>query len=354
MSKGFFQTKQDAEGRWHFVDPLGNTFLSIGLNHADESNLKYPYNASVWETKYGSRSSWIQTGVVKDLNAFGFNTIGWTQEYIGGDWGEALNWFGDPIDLQHSMFPWTAEELKDTGMPYVVQLRVMEFEDWNGNPIFHDVFSTEFENWCRYLARSVCSQHRDSTNLLGYFFVDIPAWVRHASGADFPQLKDLDENARDAKLGEIAERYYSTVVQAIREQDAHHLILGDRYNGNKGIPEPVLKAMAQYIDVLSVQYFTGAPTAAARQKMRHDLDLWSRQSGGKPVLLADIGNFCPTPMNPRRTSAIHGGQRERGEDYAASIGSVLKEKWFLGWHWCSYIENEARGWGYASRSHLSR
>ncbi|KAJ5808671.1 hypothetical protein N7474_009940 [Penicillium riverlandense] len=62
------------------------------------------------------------------------------------------------------------------------------------------------------------------------------------------------------KVGEVAERYYSTIVGAIKEQDPNHLILSDRYNGNKGIPEAVLHAMSKYVDVLSIQYFVEAPT----------------------------------------------------------------------------------------------
>lgn len=40
--------------------------------------------------------------------AWGFNTIGWTQEYISDDWRVALDWFGGPIDLGHSSTPWSA------------------------------------------------------------------------------------------------------------------------------------------------------------------------------------------------------------------------------------------------------
>lgn len=312
MAKNFFRLEKDDKGRWFFIDPAGKPFLSIGLNHADESNLRYDFNLPIWECKYGSRDSWIKSVVVKDYQEFGFNTIGWTQEYVGGI-GVQL-WIGmASLSTYSTAFPLAVrDELKSAGMPYVVQLRVMEIEDQNGHPIFHDVFSDTFENWRRYLARSVCSQHKDSTNLLGYYFVDIPAWIRHASGADFPQSKALNEEERAKKIGEIAERYYSTIVKAIKEQDPNHLILGDRYNGNKGIPESVLHAMSKYVDVLSVQYFVEAPTAEARKKMRDDLDMWSKKSWGKPVLLADIGNFCPTEKNPDRTSAIIGGQRNEG------------------------------------------
>ena len=34
--------------RWAFSDPHGEPFFSLGLNHADETNLKYPSNIDVW------------------------------------------------------------------------------------------------------------------------------------------------------------------------------------------------------------------------------------------------------------------------------------------------------------------
>ena len=62
---GFFRTER-ASDRWGLVDPDGAAFISVGLNHADETNLKYPHNWDVWRKKYGSRESWIKDGVVKD------------------------------------------------------------------------------------------------------------------------------------------------------------------------------------------------------------------------------------------------------------------------------------------------
>ena len=47
------------------------------------------------------------------------------------------------------------------------------------------------------------------------------------------------------------------MTKHIRTYDQNHLILGDRYNGNKGIPTPVLKAMQPFVDVLSIQYLSG-------------------------------------------------------------------------------------------------
>ena len=181
---GFFRLEQTDE-RWWLVDPDGAAFISIGVNHADESNLKYPHNRDIWKQKYGSRESWIRDGVVKDFKAWGFNTIGWTQEYISGDWGVALDWFGDPIDLGHSSAPWPAADFRTADMPYAILLRVAEIEDWKGQPAFPDVYHPDFDVYCEYLARSICFDHAESRNLLGYFLCDIPSWLPHASGRFF-------------------------------------------------------------------------------------------------------------------------------------------------------------------------
>ena len=340
-STGYFRVDQ-ADRRWFFVDPDGNAFISVGLNHADESNLKYPHNWEVWKKKYGSREAWIKNGVVKDLKTWGFNTIGWTQEYISGDWGVALDWFGDPIDLGHSSTPWSNDELKSAGMPYVVQIRVAEIEDWKGQPAFPDVYSHEFDVYCEYLARNVCFDHAESKNLLGYFLVDIPSWFPHASGRFFPGFDGLEGEAHDKKLFEVATKYYDTITKHIRRYDPNHLILGDRYNGNKGIPTPVLEAMKPFVDVLSIQYFAG-PTEADRKTMVGDFAKW-QAIVNKPVLNADLGNWTATKLNPNRKTGLP-SQAARGEDYVDSLGALMAQPWFIGWHWCAYVENTGRGWG---------
>ncbi|GAB6987642.1 hypothetical protein [Nocardioides pyridinolyticus] len=120
-------------------------------------------------------------------------------------------------------------------------------------------------------------------------------------------------------------------------------MLGNRYNGNKGIPEAVLRAMQPHVDVFSVQYFT-EPTDESRQAMRADLARW-HEITGKPVINADLGNWAPTELNPHRISGLE-SQAERGEDYVAAIEAIVDEPWLVGWHWCGYVENVGgRGWG---------
>ena len=65
----------------------------------------------------------------------------------------------------------------------------------------------------------------------------------------------------------------------------------------------------------------------------------SERCDGKLVLVADIGNWCRTKMNPQRKSGL-GSQRGRGEDFV-ECGRLLQElSRCLRWHWCGYIEIE--------------
>lgn len=79
--------------------------------------------------------------------------------------------------------------------------------------------------------------------------------------------------------------------------------------------------------------------------MIEDLEEWQKQRG-KPVLVADIGNWCATAMNPQRASVLK-GQRERGENYVSTLGILMRREWCVGVHWCGYVESrgEGKGWG---------
>ncbi|MDR7188191.1 hypothetical protein J2Y46_001007 [Microbacterium sp. BE35] len=340
----YFTVDRTDRGAWVFRDPVGDPFVSLAVNHADDSDLRYPHNVEIFDRRYGSRRAWTQ-GVVRDLAHLNFNTIGWTVQYVSGSWGEGdVDWFGAPFDLGNST-PWPDELLASAGMPYVVQIRAQEIEDWNGHPAYRDVFSPEFEKYADWIARRMASDHVESRNLIGYFLADIPSWIPHASGRFWPGFENLNAQRYDAKLFEVATRYYEVITRAVRRYDPNHLILGDRYNGNKGVPGPVLRAMVPFVDVLSVQYFTGKTDAEHDEMIRvlralHD-------ATGKPVLIADIGNWMPTVLNPHRTSDMR-TQSERGDDYAKGLARALAEPWIIGWHWCGFLENLGRGFGIKS------
>ncbi|MFI7609429.1 hypothetical protein ACIBTV_30550 [Micromonospora sp. NPDC049366] len=312
---------------WRLRTPSGEPFRSIGIVHADDTNLRYPHNIDIYRARYGgSRRRWLREGLIPEMTAWGFNTVGWTSEYVSGN---GLATEGRVVDLGHSE-GLSPDDLADTGVPYTLSLRVAEIEHWNGVPAYRDPRAPAFAQWCDHLARTLCRP--DDPNLLGYFLVDVPCWGRHPTGAGYPP----------GELAAVAGAYYRVAAEAIRRHDPHHLILGDRYGTRVGAPEPVLDAMAPYVDVLSVQVFPG-PEPGRLEAALDVVDRWHERTG-RPVLIADTGNWCPTVMSPRRTGSFR-TQHERGLGYAASAEAFVERQWCLGWHWCSWLENPQRGFG---------
>jgi hypothetical protein len=311
-------------GRWSFISPANRRFLNIGIAHAEPSNLQYPHNIAIWRERYGSRERWIRDGLVRDLTDWGFTAIGGTEEYVSGT---GLGVTGTPIDIGHS-HGWYPSDYATAGIPYTVPLRPLEIESWNGHPAYRDPTSTAFADYCDYLARATCLDHRDDPNLIGYFLTDGPCWDGHPTGAGFTIPVDRAASA-----------YYETVTNAIRRYDPDHLVLGDRYGIRAGMPDPVLRAMRDHVDVLSVQTFPGNDVTGvlATLDRAHELT-------GKPILIADTGNWCATTMNPQRASDIP-DQAGRAEHYVRTISAFARRPWCLGWNWCGYVENLARGVG---------
>ncbi|GAA3439782.1 agarase [Kutzneria kofuensis] len=305
------------------TSPDGRPFRSIGISHADDTNLRYPHNLEVWRSRYGgSRRRWLREGLVPDLRSWGFTTIGWTPEYVSGT---GLGTSGTPVDLPHSAgIP--GDDLAGAGMPYTLALRVAEIESWNGHPAYRDPRSRDFAEYCDHLARTICRP--DDPLLLGYFLVDGPAWEGHHSGRGWA-----------GPLREVAQAYYRVATEAIRRHDPNHLILGDRYGTKAGAPEAVLDAAAEHVDVLSVQTFPGRKVEPAMETIGR----WHERTG-LPVLIADTGNWCPTTMSPHRTGS-EPDQAARADGYELLATTFAAEDWILGWHWCSYVENPQRGFG---------
>ena len=302
-------------GHWWFITPEGEPFFSIGMNHIDSATLRVGESLRLWREKYGnSQRRWIEEGVAPDLKAWGFNTMGWTQEVV----------VRGPTMHRHSR-SFTFEEYQWAAMPYCHLLPFTETHQWEYETRYPDVFSHEFEDWCDYVARDQCARMAEDPNLIGYFYVDCPTWAhcpeRNPKGPWFDPERLKTESGRQA-LFEMAARYYQVTHDAIRRYDPDHLILGDRYEAKALVPEEVVKAAVPYVDVLSFQYFSD-PSSICR-----DLQRWHELTG-KPILLADAAT-------PGR----------RAERYEPMIRALRELPCCVGWHVCgAYLRNRCRNYG---------
>lgn len=312
----YFRLEQRG-GHWWFITPRNEPFFSLGMNHIDSASLRYRENIHIWRDKYrNDQGYWLQTAVAPDLKAWGFNTIGWTQEVVVR--GKTIQ--------RHSL-PFTFEEYQWAGMPYCHLLPFAELHQWEFETRYPDFFSQDFEDWCDSVARTHCARMAADPKLIGYFYSDCPTWVHTRN----PQMKGpifdpdlLKTEAGKAKLLELATRYYRVTHDAIRRYDQVHLILGDRYEAKAALPDEVLKAAIPFVDVFSFQYFD-KPQAICRDFLRWHADT------GKPVLLAD----APLPG------------RSDFQLYEPMLRALRELPCCVGWHYCgAYLKNRVRRYGF--------
>lgn len=317
---GFF-TLVEREGRWWFITPKGEPFFSIGLNHIDPSPLRYEANGDLWERKYeNSIEQWLKESVAPDLHAWGFNSVGWTQEVVT----RGLT------NHRHSR-AFTFEEYQWLGLPYCHQLPFADFHQWDAEVRHPDFSSPEFAQWCDYVAREYCARMKDDPKLIGYFYIDCPTWIHttqfNAWKGPLFDPERLSTEAGRKELFDVATRYYRITHDAIRRYDKNHLILGDRYEAARPIADEVVEAAMPYVDVLSFQHFS------TPEKVSENLDHWYRKTG-KPVLLADHAVSIKQP---------DGGQRHNGEAYAETLRRLRELEGCVGYHLCgAYLRNECR------------
>lgn len=318
-SRGFF-TIDFLKDHWWFITPQRKPFFSIGLNHIDPASLRYLENIHIWQGKYkGSTIRWLKESVAKNLKDWGFNTVGWEQEVTVRQWSHSRSF--------------TLEEYKALNMPYCHMLPFSESHQWQQHTRHFDFNSTEWEEWCEYVARSHCAELSEDPNLIGYFYSDCPTWIHDRDvnkwrGPIFDPEQLKSESGRK-ELFSLAQRYYKTTHDAIRRYDKNHLILGDRYEANAPIATEVIDAALPFVDVLSFQDF--------RDPVTH-LDHWYKRTG-KPVLLADAAKIKWLTEPGEFT-------RNDGQWYAETLEQLHKNPGCIGFHLCgAYQRNRARRYG---------
>lgn len=322
----FFRLEQHKRN-WLFIDPEGNPFYSLALNHIDPTSLMYAENRSIWLEKYNNDIiQWLSAKVAPDLHAFGFNSLGWVQEVVTRG----------KTNHRHSR-SFTYEEYQALNMPYCHMLPFADFHQWEAETRYPDFFSQDFADWCDYVARAQCTRFASDSQLIGYFYLDCPTWIHTVKESAWKGPLFAPEKLKTAEgkkeLFELASQYYKVTHDAIRRYDPNHLILGDRYNGQRPWAEEVVKAAAQYVDVISVQHF-GQPG-----EIREDLQKFHQASGGMPVLLADSGV-------PDYDTWEQGFFSNNYGQYAKLTKMLQELDFCVGFHFCgAYQRNKVRKYG---------
>ncbi len=356
---GFFRTTR-AQGRWWLVDPNGFLFLSVGVNgvslgsdsKAGDTRASYRGSCLV---KHDSEAAWAKA-TVERLRTWGFNTLGAGSDAVA----------------------------RGQRMPYAVALRCAGVDAEGKRRRFPDVFDPAYERAVRRHASHVCRPLASDRWLLGYFTdLDLP-WeptdsrpetllaqflglsdeaggrrvllrfledrylniseLNRAWGTDYGSFEEVGrspqvgsrvpQNDLDAFQREVAREYFRIAHDAIRAVDKYHLILGPRFC--QQVPRPVLEAMADYVNVVSLSFRGTAPPAEHLRQIH--------RVAGWPVILADLGSQWRDDRGSDRTAAgtTPVAREDVGQLYQAFVEDLLALPMVVGYHWCGYVD-EASG-----------
>jgi len=333
---GFFYTKK-IDGKWWFVNPLGNLFLATGMNGVSPGDYTRTKNRSyifeeippkefqqtsddgaplvsfgLWNQKRHFGDDWKnkwKNHAVNQLNTLGFNAINWSVPYLN-----------DKVVYAKFMKGWGIEE-GVMGMP--------------------DIYSQAFLDQVDHLAKEQCVPLKNDPYLLGYFIGNEPVWPGMESlvvdaileSDKTPEMKKVLKEY--LKGGDTPERrkefihnsfikFLDIINTAIKKYDPNHLTLGIRFGGDLNMEDKIIK-MAEIFDVFS---FNAYLTEVSHEKLNRVANIMD-----KPVLIGEF-HFGVAGQGLGGGLQQVKDQKERGRSYrhyvenAFSHPNVVSTFWY--------------------------
>ena len=374
---------ENRQGVQWLVTPCGERFFSIGVNVVDGGAKARELDGRMhyyWGSFQPDRQSWADA-TRQRLYDWGFNTI--------GAWSLPPRMLKMPtmIDLvlgKRSLFHWmdpfnpaNVERMRRAAWQEVAPFkgdpyRMGYFTDnevgwWNG-PLFTTFSSYPPQNYTKQRLIALLTEHYQ-----GDWQAFIKDFVPPAGVDSFDKLLTSQGKTRLRPGGQgiavvrkwtalVAEQYYRSVAEAVRKADPEALILGDRlpiyYD-----PDAV-RAMAPYVDVISVNYNLDTPDGWVAPYFFAAL---RGLTGDKPVLVSEwffaahenrSGNLNRTGYpnetgdfsrsnNINRTGHLMTvkTQEQRAHGAAAGAMRLARIPTIVGLHWFQYYDHPKGGRG---------
>ena len=316
-ASGFFRVEQDCNNVWHFVDPEGYGFYSVGLNTITENE--------------------VMT-LPDDVQAYYFNTMGsWSDETITGlAYTPRFNVLNN--------FKQTSDEIKSM------------YNDLGILPVFEE----SFESYVQDLLETELTPYLNDERVLGYFldnellfhkyqlslslenlatdnaqYIAAETWMiaKYGTGYSIDDITEADENEY---IGYVAETYFSTVSAIFKSIDPNHLLIGTRVHAaGKYIPE-LFAAMSEHLDVISINFYN-------RFQVEEEYwDMWM-EYGQSPFIITEFYTKAEDTgySNADGAGWLVATQTDRANWFENFMMKLLKSPANIGYHWFRFVDKES-------------
>ncbi|MFK7789915.1 MAG: beta-galactosidase [Phycisphaeraceae bacterium] len=377
-STGFFRTEK-VDGKWWLVDPSGKLFWSHGVctvgnraiaplnpdRRALFSYLPEPgtdeHKAAIVPYKpygkWGKAVDFLRLNTMRKygndwenksrdmthrrLHAWGFNTLGaWSDAELLDDrrtpYTEILHIWAGEFAFEHTADPFE-KGFEKRLLDAVTKLA----EKRKNDPWMIGVFIDNEIVWHNNLPERVINRgtkqpaYQAFVNHLEMKYQTLAAlnkaWgIQATSWQQLVPGKTKAWNSDRLELfGLVADRYYRLCKQAIEQHLPNHLYLGSRVHT---CPPVVANAMAQYVDVFSINHY--APLAGTAQ-LPKDADL--------PVMITEFHfGTLDRGVIGMSLSPVH-DQLQRARSYGAYVTAGLLDKHIVGTHLFAYSDHSSVG-----------
>ncbi|MCX8064968.1 MAG: beta-galactosidase [Candidatus Hydrogenedentes bacterium] len=390
---GWFRTEQ-INGFWWLVTPDGYPFLSIGVDCVDMHNYTFIDGRDGWfewipdsnDPKFKSCFSYAPPNqhwfshIISEGKTFCFYRANLIRQF-GVDCEE--NWSKQTIYRLrkwgfNTIGSWSAVHLfKDKKIPFIIIAGLYGAPKIKNAPGYwgpiYDVFDPSFEEIVKKNIRDAVAPYKDNPYCIGYFVDNELSWdgiwrgsvngeidqpakktllnmlknkyntiqnLNQAWGTNFSSWDELKtpekENEKvisDKKefITTFAERYFSTVANAVKTHAPNQLYMGCRFAGFPD--EEIWKSANKYADVVSVNmYRKEVPSNHPRYEITD-----------KPIIIGEF-HFGATDRGMFHPGLIAcENQKVRAEQYEKYIITMATNPLYVGCHWFQWADQPITG-----------
>ena len=315
----------EIQGRHVLVDPAGDPFFSLGVNHinAIQEDSKYDLLDKNFKGSWDAYSS----AAVADLKAWNYNTAG----------------YGSPKEI-YPLIAYMEDSFLERNSNYLSN------EEFFYPDIFDPKVKAEKLNKLQWMCRN-----KNNPNLIGYYWTDTPQWDLERSlrtrGTNWViAIRELPAQAPgkiryeryltdcvqdgvtatdEGFLSIIAKEHYKLIGEATRRLHPNALIFGERYLMNDH-PQVVLEAAMPYIDVLSIQ--------PGDDKFEEEYFDALYTSYEKPIIICDHQCSFPTSEYSKTMWKQLESESAVAEMYRNYVAAAVAKPYIIGYHRCQYID----------------